>query len=275
MRTVAFVAALALLSVALAGCSGEDPERYPDGVPTSTSRSRSATGTASGSSTSTTGSPDNQPPTAGLAIQSINGTNVTFALTGADPDADPLAWQLQVGNATESGKGLPANVTRSFAAGNHSANLTVSDGTLFAWANLTFSINGTGGPTGIPATYTFTGTALGAHEPLATGAGTGSTITHTFAVFGPVAGLRAFLSWEPGAPGVDLDLYINDPSGEERGSSACFHAQPAPFPLGCNRGADEEVVLTLSGAAETGDWTAEVVPYESPNASYTLEISFT
>lgn len=148
MRPLLALACLALLTATLAGCA-EDPERYPDGVPrTTTSRSPSATATATGTSTAP---PANAAPTAGLDVSPVNGSsplNVTFSLTGSDPDSDPLTWELVFGdgNRTE-GTTLPAAIEHSYAsAGNYTASLTVSDGSLNRTATAHVAVAGAGAP---------------------------------------------------------------------------------------------------------------------------------
>lgn len=135
MRPLLALGLLALLTASLAGCA-DDPERYPDGVtPSSTGQTTAdggTTGPATGTSTSTTtGGPSgsaNQAPTGSISVV-INGTNATFTLGGSDPDGDALVWDLDFGdgNAT-NGTVLPAMVNHTYAAGNFTANFTVSDG---------------------------------------------------------------------------------------------------------------------------------------------------
>lgn len=96
----------------------------------------SGSGTASGTSTSASSAPQpNQPPVAELAADTTSGTvplNVTFSLGGSDPDGDALDWTLDAdgdGTAEENGTGLPATFKFTYtAAGNFTANFTVTDG---------------------------------------------------------------------------------------------------------------------------------------------------
>lgn len=119
------VAALLLIALAFAGCAdkGKDDDQEP---------------TTSSSSTTTTSAPSptaapNQPPAGSISV-AVNGTQATFNLTGSDPDDDALTWNLTFGDGdSANGTTLPANVTHVFpAAGNFSANLTISDGNLSA-----------------------------------------------------------------------------------------------------------------------------------------------
>ena len=163
MRTLLAIACLALLTTAFAGCA-EDAERYPDGVPTtSASRSRTTTGSAtgSGSASATSTGPvgnesdngTNQPPTASLDASPENGTaplNVTFSLDGADPDGDNLTWVLVFGDGNQTnGTSLPTTVNHTYSsAGNHTASLTVSDGSLNRTATAKVAAEGEGAPSG-------------------------------------------------------------------------------------------------------------------------------
>ncbi|HUR24767.1 MAG TPA: PKD domain-containing protein [Candidatus Thermoplasmatota archaeon] len=158
MRTLLVIACLALLAVTFAGCS--DPERYPDGVPqgtstrsqtgTSSSATRSATHTASSSATSTGPGPGIAAgaPTATLKATPPNGTaplNVTFDLSGSDPDGDNLTWVLVFGDGNQTnGTTLPTTVKHVYAKGNHTASLTVSDGSLNRTATAKVSAAGPG-----------------------------------------------------------------------------------------------------------------------------------
>lgn len=157
MRTMALLATLTFVAIAFAGCSSDgDGDGDPSSSSSSTSRtSTSSTGTStSQSATSTTGSssttstgPSNRPPSGSISV-AVNGTNATFSLTGSDPDGDTLVWDLTFGDgASSNGTGLPANRTHTYAAaGNFTANFTVTDGTSpVAYAvNLTIAPSGGG-----------------------------------------------------------------------------------------------------------------------------------
>ncbi|MHB1260580.1 MAG: PKD domain-containing protein [Thermoplasmatota archaeon] len=159
MRSLLAIALLALFAVTFAGCA-EDPERYPNGVPTtSTSRSGSAsatrTGTSSASSSMTSTGPDvnasNEAPTANLTAAPSNGTaplNVTFSLSGSDADNDTLSWTLAFGDGNQTnGTTLPSSVVHSYAAArNYTASLTVSDGSLNRTATARITVGGAGAP---------------------------------------------------------------------------------------------------------------------------------
>lgn len=173
MRNLVAVASIALLTLAFAGCA-DDPERYPDGVPSSSSSRTSATTASSTSATGTTtsstnGTGGNNAPTASITLaanQSASGPaplNVTFVLNGTDPDGDPLTWTLSFGNGTNStpveGTELPALVNHTFEAGNHTVSFELSDGQ--TTTNATYVItSGSGDPNaGLPAPIAFSGEA--------------------------------------------------------------------------------------------------------------------
>jgi len=154
MRLVAAVALLAVVSMALAGCSSGDKLRYPSPVTSSASHAPSASNSSTSGSTAPTSSssssstaPRNgtdQPPRGSLGAV-VNGTTVRFTLNGTDPDGDALTWRLAFGdgNAT-NGTTLPASLAHNYTAGaNYTARLTLSDGQL----NATYSaaVNVTGG----------------------------------------------------------------------------------------------------------------------------------
>ena len=154
MRAV--LAVLLLLTALLAGCAGgndDDPEPTPSSSSTSSSGSTSiAPGTSfslSSSSSTSTGGPANQAPTATLAA-SVNGTSVTFNLTGTDPEGDDLRWTLTFGDGNQTnGASLPGNATYVYpAAGNYTASLTVTDGTNVGNASVQLNLSAVAaGPT--------------------------------------------------------------------------------------------------------------------------------
>lgn len=150
MRIPAAFALVLLASLALAGCSGNDPLRYPSPVTstshTATSASASASSTAPASSSSSSTGPagnatGNHPPTGALDVQ-VNGTLANFTLTGSDADNDSLSWTLAFGdgNAT-NGTALPATVTHNYtAAGNVTPVFTLSDGNHTTAYNATIAV---------------------------------------------------------------------------------------------------------------------------------------
>lgn len=157
MRTLTAIACLALFAATLAGCA-EDRERYPDGVSATGSASRSQTAsptaTRTGSSTATSTGPGgngtNQAPTANLTATPSNGSfplAVNFTLAGMDPDGDPLNWTLSFGDGNQTnGTKLPTTVPHTYpAAGNYTANLTVTDGQSSTHAEVAIIVNGTSG----------------------------------------------------------------------------------------------------------------------------------
>ena len=179
MRAIAILAVATLL---MAGCAADTPDPVTSssssGAASSTASSSttskaatSASTTASTSSTTTTQpTAPNGVPTAELVASGLTGTapfNVTFTLKGSDPDADALTYTFDAdGGATEkSGKGTEFPVTFTFqykTAGNFTAKLVVSDGTLSA--NKTVVVKVTAAtPTGTPIVWSGvgTGTPLG------------------------------------------------------------------------------------------------------------------
>lgn len=138
MRPMALLALMSLTALAFAGCA-DDTEGEGDPTTSSSSSSSSssspttftssATSTTGSSSSTSTGPGANQAPTGAISV-SVNGTNATFTLSGSDPDGDTIAWDLELGDgATESGTTLPATVNHTYAAGNYTANFTITDGT--------------------------------------------------------------------------------------------------------------------------------------------------
>ena len=227
MRTLAFVAVALLLALTLAGCSNKDPERYPDGVPsTSTSSRPHSSSTSRSSSTSTSTGPmgaTNHAPTASVAVV-VNGTAAAFNLTGQDQDNDTLSWVLTFGDGNQTnGTSLPAGLAHNYtAAGNYTANLTVSDGQANATSNVTFAVGGGGGPSQTAqVTWPVPNAACGADYP-------------KWPVGTPGAGVSwAELAIDPatvGKPYVAVLTY-EDPTGAVGAVSMGFYdgATPANF----------------------------------------------
>jgi PKD repeat protein len=154
MRLQTVVSVLLLVTLAFAGCSdkkGGGGEGDGTGTKTGTStKTGSASGTSTGSGTSGPGGA-NRAPTASLSASVANGTiplNVTFSVSGSDPDGDNLTWDLAFGDgsAPAQGSGVPGQSNHTFtAAGNYTAVLTVSDGALEATSNVTVSVAAGGG----------------------------------------------------------------------------------------------------------------------------------
>lgn len=140
MRLTALLAVACLLALAVAGCSGKDgggaassstsasSSSHSGSGSSSTSRSGSGSSSASSSSSSPSAAP-NHAPTGAVSVI-VNGTAASFNLTGADADGDSLSWTLSFGDgATTNGTTLPSAVTHTYAAaGNFSANYTLTDG---------------------------------------------------------------------------------------------------------------------------------------------------
>lgn len=91
----------------------------------------------------------NTPPTATIAIEPASGTAplaVTATLGGADAQTIGalLSWRIDWGDGTpvQTGTGLPASVAHSYAAGNHVAELRVTDaGGMVATASTPVSVS--------------------------------------------------------------------------------------------------------------------------------------
>lgn len=121
---VGIVVALLLTGIALAGCSGGKEKGDTDDTPSDFPLTVGPTTAAV-----------NLPPMATLTASHLNGTaplNVTFNMTGSDPDADNLTWTLDADgdNVTEAeGTTLPANFTYTYTTnGTFNATFAVSDG---------------------------------------------------------------------------------------------------------------------------------------------------
>ena len=169
MRLTAILALLTLTCLVFAGCASKG---NGDGSVSSTSSSgpssttsKTSNGSSSSSSSSSkapgnqtgnqTGNATNHAPLANLTAVPMNGTaplNVTFSVSGSDPDGDTLTWALTFGDGAQlNGTTLPSNASHTYAnAGNLTARLTVSDSRgLTATANVTLNIGAASvGPTG-------------------------------------------------------------------------------------------------------------------------------
>lgn len=134
---------LALLALTLAGCAGGGDEA--NGSTTSVSGSATSGTASSAPKAGGNASAANRAPTANLTANATSGSApllVNFTLGGRDADGDALSWRLDFGDgsAPVNGTALPASIEHSYAAGNHSATLTVSDGKANATANATVAV---------------------------------------------------------------------------------------------------------------------------------------
>jgi hypothetical protein len=247
------VAALLLLSFALAGCSGDGGD--DDAAPAT---STSATG--SRSSTGTTMAAANRAPT-GSAALAVNGTSAAFTLDGTDPDGDALSWNLTFGDGqSTSGATLPANATHDYgAAGRFNATFTLSDGKASAVYNLTINATVAAAGGAPQVSYQFTGSLTGSWNP-ATGY-LADPATHTFEVTQAGLTLTAALTEGPTAP--DLDYELLDPSGDLAAEAAGI------FPAD----GTEEPDLVVADA-ELGTWTLNVYAGNALEGGYTVDITF-
>lgn len=165
---------LIVLSFALAGCTAKEKEpQAQDAGTTATASTTSSSGTAKTStaqsgtgSTSGTSTQSSSLGTASLAADVHNGTaplrvNFTLAATGS-----PLEWRLSFGDgAIANGTALPAQANHTFAVGgNFSANLTVRYAAGNATANVTITVavpQTPGGPAAPEVTHFEFGESLG------------------------------------------------------------------------------------------------------------------
>lgn len=149
-RTGALLVVLLVAALALSGCASKGGKGGDGAGPSSGTGSGSASTSGSGTkgsaaSGSASGAPGaNLPPTATIKASTLNGTaplNVSLTLGGADPEGQPLAWNLTFdGNGTADGTALPDTVNRTLQAGNHTFVLTVSDGKASTRANVTIVV---------------------------------------------------------------------------------------------------------------------------------------
>lgn len=166
MRLLALLAATLLSTLVLAGCSdnggdgdGPSSSSSSSAAPTSSSSSSSTSRSSSSSSTSTTTAPPaNRAPTGSISASAASGAiplTVNFTLSGSDPDGDTLAWTLLFGDgASDDGAALPATVSHDYtAAGNFTAELTLSDGKAQSSYEVTITVAGAGAPQTL---FTFT-----------------------------------------------------------------------------------------------------------------------
>jgi hypothetical protein len=168
-----FVPLLLLAALVTSGCSGgggggteTGGARGPPTLNGSNPGITSSTSTDTTNGTTTSGGPSgNLAPTAGMVATPTSGSaplNVSFALTGSDPEGDDLSWTLDTngdGAADRTGTQLPETVTQIYVvAGTYNASFTLSDGrhAVVRTANVTVTPGNGGGPGG-PAHFSFTG----------------------------------------------------------------------------------------------------------------------
>jgi hypothetical protein len=230
MRLSALLATLTLVALLFAGCSAD---KGGDGTSTSSSSSaskttsatgsstsKSSTGTTTSSSTTSTGAAANQAPTGSISA-AVNGTNVTFSLTGADADGDDLSWELAFGDssAKATGNALPTNLTHTYSAGNYTANFTVTDGKEPRSFNVSVAITAGGGGSGaiqsaaVSWNAAFSGCAA-EYERIPPAAAAGNAVYGLVEVDAATIGLTytAVIDWTAGpiALGADVSFYDAD-----------------------------------------------------------------
>jgi len=135
----------------------------------------SGTGGATSSATSAgSGGGSNHAPTGSLSASTAAGSlNVTFTISGADPDHDPVSWTLDANGDGKVDRNqtapatLPAKVTFTYAApGNYTAKLTLSDGKSTTSYPTPVNVTGAaGGAVGQSATASWQGGAYGCPGP--------------------------------------------------------------------------------------------------------------
>lgn len=294
MRTL--LVALLLMTVAFAGCSdggGGKDDAGDDALPSKSTPTgpSGATGSASASQTTAPQPPANRAPVAALASNATSGAaplRVSFTLGGSDPDGNALAYKLSFGDGSDDATGtLPATVEHTFAAGNSTVKLTVSDGKLADDATVTISAAAAASAE-MPPPVVFTGTATATCQLFDQDFNDvclppDSKIHHPFSMPVGVKQIVATLTWELPVPTAsDLDLYIYDAGGEEVGASACSNSDPLPnpempvlgTPFSCPRGNSEEATVTGISLAGAEIWTATIDPYQAPAVDYTLTITY-
>lgn len=286
MRTLAF---LLMLSLALAGCSGDessDPTEEP------TESTSSGTQSQTQSQTPTTGNnpsepgqsqepgQGNQAPTGTLTASISQGeapVEVTFTLEGADPDGDNVTWTLDAdgdGTFEAEGSELPAMYNHSYVdVGNYTANLTISDGSLST--SYEANINATQAAAADPGfeTIIIKGTISGlyAADPLL-GAGVGYVTdpnSHEFDVPAQPTSMQVLLEWDDF--GYDMDFDVFAPDGTEAASAANYN-DPV---LGDNAQSESAEIADATLLSQIGTWTIDVLSAGSYESEYTVTITFT
>ena len=275
MRLSALLASLTFLALAFAGCSGDGGGDGDDSTSSSSSSSRSSSsasgtasssGSSSGSASSTTsGSPANQAPTGSISA-SVNGTQANFTLAGSDPDGDLLSWSLAFGDGqSTNGTDLPASVLHTYAAGDFTANFTVSDGgeSISYDVAVTIAAGGAGGPgqsVALAWDVGFTDQESASQGPSYLDCADGPNKTFNYDSF----------TLDPATPGLPFKATITDASGGAAISSWTLY-----FNLGdCS---DYAGTFSADGAGEiTGTIPEDAGPFTLAMATggFLLEVTY-
>lgn len=277
--------AWAILLILLAGCS-DDPSDASKIDPT-TSNTTSTTSTTSTTQTGTTGPGndpsepgENLPPSATVTASIGQGeipVNVSFELTGEDPEGATLAWTFDAdgdGSVDVEGAELPAIYEHSYTeVGTYTAMFTVGDGEHTVTRNVT--INATAAAAAPPSfeTIVISGAISGlyAADPVL-GLGAGYITDpneHEFEVQGVASAMHFLLEWDDF--GYDLDFDILAPDGSEAASAANYN-DPV-----IGDGAQSESAETTDGGMlnQVGTWKAIIHSAGSYESEYTMTITFT
>lgn len=250
MRPLLAITCMVLLTATLAGCANEDPERFPEGGPTTTSTRSSSgatsptlTSTSSATTTSTGNSPFNQtgnetgPPSAHVTASPLNGSApllVNFTLTGSDPDGDALNWTLVFGDGNSTnGTTLPADVNHTYAmTGNWTAMLTVDAGSDNATSSVLITVGSTSG-----------GGPLHFEEDVASGS----------TPVADVLGANQCVGFNAGMSGQDCSFFVLPPEAAGRVFTLSGDAQMADFLVTCEAPADSIAIVTdVTGTVPPG-----------------------
>lgn len=146
LRGIASACLFLLTCALLSGCAADEGTTTSstpggDGATTTTSRPGGGGGTTTTATTTTgtgggggSGGSDNQAPVGAIAASIEQGqvpVNVTFELTGSDPDGDALTWHLDVdgdGITDKSGESLPATETHNYTEiGLYNVTFVITD----------------------------------------------------------------------------------------------------------------------------------------------------
>ena len=153
------LAGLLVAALAMAGCTaspaepeGGDDDSNDEGTGGGAPGGSSGGGSSGGASNDTGSDGTNLRPTALLEASAVSGQApliVSFTLNGSDPDGDNLTWSFDAdgdGQDEINGTLLPAAYEHTYDVGTFLANLTVSDGNLTAFGNVTITVTAAPAP---------------------------------------------------------------------------------------------------------------------------------
>ena len=284
MRTLSF---LVMLSLALAGCSGDDsstttPEEVdaPAATTTTTTTQAPTDGGSGGATTEPEDDeePENRAPAGTLTASISQGdvpVDVAFTFEGTDPDGDELSWTFDAdgdGTAEADGTELPASYDHSYAdVGTYTANLTISDGDLSV--SYEAIINATEAAVA-PVEFkqiVITGTISGMYVavPLVGGDYLTDPNHHDFEVPGVASSIHFYLEF--GETGLDLDFDVFDADGEAAGDTALYND-----PVQGDGNSFEELTIDDPTVLDSiGTWGVDILSAGSLQTEYTMTITFT